>query len=362
MDLHSIIKPTLIINEAIARNNIKAMADKARRNNVSFEPHFKTHQSKEVAEWFREEGVESITVSSVSMAQYFANHGWTKITIAFPVNVLELPIINDLVKQIELTLLIQDVETVHKLVECLGTVSLLIEIDAGYHRSGVSFDSDEEINGIINAIDSSKHQFKGFYCHAGNSYAARGASEVNRVYLHLENAMSTLKEQFKEREPHIAIGDTPCCSLINEFKGVDSIHPGNFVYYDNTQLQIGSCQIEDVATFLLCPVVAKNNSRNELVIYGGGVHLSKDRLNTEKGLSYGLVGQLNQGGVFKAYSNSYVKSISQEHGIISSSSEEMSTIHVGDVVAILPVHSCMAVDCMTEIYTNQGFALSKMAK
>lgn len=362
MDLHTINKPTLIINELVARNNIKRMAEKARRNNVSFEPHFKTHQSKEVGEWYRDEGVEAITVSSVSMAQYFANNGWAKITIAFPVNVLELAKINELAKKIELTLLVQDVETVNRLVECLGTVSLLIEIDAGYHRSGVEFDSFLELDELIGAIDISKHQFKGFYCHAGNSYAASSTSEVNKIYLQLENAMSTLKEQFKEREPNIAIGDTPCCSVVNEFKGIDSIHPGNFVYYDYTQIQIGSCQQEQIATYLLCPVVAKNTNRNELVIYGGGVHLSKDRLTTEKGLSFGLVGYLNLEAVFTAYPNTYVKSISQEHGIISISDEALSSIHVGDIVAIIPVHSCMTVDCMNEIYTDRGVALSKMTK
>jgi len=70
--MKEIKRPTLFINKAIAKANIKAMAQKAKINNLSFEPHFKTHQSKEVGEWFREEGVTAITVSSVAMAIYFA--------------------------------------------------------------------------------------------------------------------------------------------------------------------------------------------------------------------------------------------------------------------------------------------------
>lgn len=358
--MHKIVRPTLIINESIARKNIKEMADKARRNNVSFEPHFKTHQSKEVGEWYRDEGIEAITVSSVSMAEYFSVNGWRNITIAFPVNILEIDKLNTLSQNTNLTLLVQAEDTVYKLEPLTAQVDLLIEIDAGYHRSGVAHDSTKEIEKLILAINKSKHRFKGFYYHAGNSYAARGENEIRKVYTGFESKMNSLKNAFKKYAPCIAIGDTPTCSVLEQFKGIDSIHPGNFVYYDYTQIRIGSCQMEEIATYLLCPVVAKSKTRKELIIYGGGVHLSKDRLTTAKGLSFGLVGYLNLEGVFKSYSDSYVKSISQEHGIISSTDEAMSTILVGDIIAIIPVHSCMTVDCMTEIYTDQGMLLTKM--
>ena len=81
--------PYLLLDAAIAKRNIARMAEKARASNVLFRPHFKTHQSAEVAQWYRAEGVEAITVSSLKMAQYFASHGWTDITLAFPVNRLD---------------------------------------------------------------------------------------------------------------------------------------------------------------------------------------------------------------------------------------------------------------------------------
>ena len=58
------------------------MAAKARRNNVAFRPHVKTHQSLAVAQWLKEEGVAKITVSSLKMAAYFAQHP-QKYTVAF---------------------------------------------------------------------------------------------------------------------------------------------------------------------------------------------------------------------------------------------------------------------------------------
>ena len=72
------------------------MAYRVRQNQVRFRPHFKTHQSAAIGEWFRAEGVAAITTSSVEMATYFAEQGWNDITIAFPANVREIDQINRL--------------------------------------------------------------------------------------------------------------------------------------------------------------------------------------------------------------------------------------------------------------------------
>src|SRR5512140_22273 len=89
MEISGIKKPELLLDESKCRRNIRTMADKARSSKVIFRPHFKTHQSLEIGNWFREEGVNSITVSSVTMANHFARAGWKDITIAFPVNLRE---------------------------------------------------------------------------------------------------------------------------------------------------------------------------------------------------------------------------------------------------------------------------------
>ena len=85
------------------------MAAKAQRHKLKFRPHFKTHQSATIGNWFRDAGVKAITVSSVSMAWYFADNGWDDITIAFPVNVLEISEINSLAARINLNVLVENV-------------------------------------------------------------------------------------------------------------------------------------------------------------------------------------------------------------------------------------------------------------
>ena len=108
----AITVPTIVLDETRVRRNIARMAAKARANRVRFRPHFKTHQSAQIGEWFRAEGVQAITVSSVRMAEYFAAHGWQDITIAFPANVREIAAMNRLASQVQLHLLVESVPTV----------------------------------------------------------------------------------------------------------------------------------------------------------------------------------------------------------------------------------------------------------
>ncbi|HEX9018654.1 MAG TPA: hypothetical protein VF806_05685, partial [Anaerolineaceae bacterium] len=65
-------KPTLLLDESTARHNIHHIAAKIQAAGIRFRPHFKTHQSAAIGEWFRGEGVTAITTSSLDMAQYFA--------------------------------------------------------------------------------------------------------------------------------------------------------------------------------------------------------------------------------------------------------------------------------------------------
>ena len=100
--------PTLVINKTISLNNLGRMIDVAKKNNLVLRPHFKTHQSIEVGNWFKEKGITSITVSSISMAEFFSSE-WNDITIAFPLNILEIDKLNLMIRENRVKLLIDSI-------------------------------------------------------------------------------------------------------------------------------------------------------------------------------------------------------------------------------------------------------------
>ncbi|MEJ0055892.1 MAG: hypothetical protein WDN75_09730 [Bacteroidota bacterium] len=63
----------------------------------------------------------------------------------------------------------------------------------------------------------------------------------------------------------LSIGDTPTCTVADEFTGINEVRPGNLVFYDMMQVIIGSCKREDVAIAMACPVVAFNEERQEIL-------------------------------------------------------------------------------------------------
>lgn len=339
------------------------MAEKAHQNNLQFKPHMKTHQSAEVGQWLREEGVREITVSSVSMARYFAHHGWNDITIAFPANIREIADINVLADQITLTLLVNNKTTAQFLNKHLDSrVKAFVEIDTGAGRTGVKVTDSGAILALVQKIKESKWlQWEGFYSHPGHSYNARSEQDILAVH---EDVLKQIQELRKKLESAVGpftvcIGDTPCCSAGTNFEGIDAISPGNFIFYDLMQCRIGSCEVKEIATAMACPVVDIYPSRGEVTVMGGAVHFSKEMLQEPDRTYYGLPAEFSQEGWQISDGGSYVKALSQEHGVLSCTDNYLNKLSVGDVVHILPVHSCLTANLMGEYTLLQGQKVSQ---
>lgn len=352
----NIQKPTLIINSGICRENIRKMLIKAEKSASVFRPHFKTHQSVEVAEIFRQEGVDKITVSSVSMAEKFADAGWKDIFIAFPFNPREINEINLLAQKIKLSLLASCYDSALILSEKVKqNVDVYFKIDIGSHRTGFDPQNQKMINEAIAFIDkNNKLTFRGFAAHAGHTYHANSIDEIKKIYYKSIETLNELKHAVGLPPKNVLIswGDTPTCSVIDIFSGVDELRPGNFVFYDLMQLELGVCGFDDIAMIVACPVVAKHPERNEIVIYGGAVHLSKESLQTNEGkTNFGMLVNIDSNGKWSIPKEAhYVSRLSQEHGVISVSDNVMKNTKIGDLLGIIPVHACLAADLIKDHY------------
>ncbi len=357
--------PALLLNEQICRRNIRNMAEKAKRNNVTLRPHFKTHQSYKIGRWFRDEGTVKITVSSFRMAQYFAGDGWKDILVAFPVNILEIETINKLARDILLSLLVESADVVEFLQEHLNSpVDIYIKVDAGLHRTGVSWDDLPAFSDILELLGRSElTTFRGFITHSGHSYRARSMNESASVHNESITRMLSLKKKFIPEYPDliISVGDTPGCSIIEDFSLVDEIRPGNYVFYDVTQSIIGSCTPDQIAVAMACPVVATHKERNEIVIYGGSVHFAKDSVVDANGITiYGRVVRNSGNGWGEIIEGSYLKKLSQEHGVVYLPDHQINDYKPGDIIKILPVHSCTTANLMKEYLTVDGREIKMM--
>ncbi len=346
--------PTLIIDQKKVKSNIEMMAKKAEIGNAIFRPHFKTHQLAEIGKLFKQKGINKITVSSVSMALYFAKHGWNDITIAFPANLLEITNINQLASRCNLNILVESLYSTslmsNKITQTLG---VFVKIDTGYRRTGL-LPNDPEIESIIQLLDSNERLvFRGFLSHAGNTYGSKSKSEIISIMDDNKTILNKLKQEYFDQYPNIIIsyGDTPSCSQTDSCSGFDEIRPGNFVYYDVMQYQIGSCNLDEIAVAVACPVVAIHQQRQEIVIYGGAIHLSKEFIEMDKiPRLFGYVVDFTEEGWSKPVIGAYVSNLSQEHGIIRMKIKDLKRFKPGDIIGVLPIHSCLAANLLQSNY------------
>ena len=345
--LSSVAGPTVLVDRHKAQANIAAMQAKAASAQVRLRPHFKTHQSVTIGGWFGAPADTAIAVSSVTMASRFAQAGWRDILLAIPLNPGAVAEYDQLAAQTRLGLTIEHEDALATITRLTNSVDIYVELDAGYGRSGIPASQIEQIDALLHkAQRCPKVGQIGLLLHAGNSYSSRGDDAIRTIHQQSLNALDKLLSQlsFDRRQLLVSIGDTPTCSRMNSFPGADEIRPGNYVFYDLMQQQIAACTWSQVALALACPVIARYPERGEVIVHGGAVHFSKDLVLIDGQPIYGKVMQSSQQGWSEPLAQAQVIGLSQEHGKVRMPAEQIAQLQLGDVLVIVPAHSCLVMD------------------
>jgi D-serine deaminase-like pyridoxal phosphate-dependent protein len=319
-----------------------------------------------VGEWFREAGVDGITVSSTAMAEAFAGLGWTDITVAFPVNPRELDAVDALAGKIDLGVLVDSEAAVAALEASLSNpVRAWMKIDVGYGRVGIPWSRPERVVALARRIlRAPPLRFEGLLTHAGHAYRERSTAGLQRIHEDSVARLFGLKQVLADAgvpPVKISIGDTPTCSTASDFGGIDEIRPGNFVFYDVTQRAIGSCTDDAIALAVACPVTGLYPERNRIALHGGAVHLAREALRGPDGRPlFGYLARPGESGLGSVEEGAAVVDISQEHGMVELPASLSEGLAVGDLVLVFPVHSCLAANLHRGYVTLEGKRIERI--
>jgi len=350
------IKPRILLDESKVRHNIERIANKARSSRTRFQPHFKTHQSPEIGRIFKESGVSSITVSNLTMANAFADDGWSTIMLGLPVPPAWASALDELAGKVDtLSVLINSPDTVSAIDKSIShTINVYVELDTGQHRSGIDPKNFNKLRNLAGAFNqTNKLRLAGFYTHPGHTYQAVSNAQIEKIHKDSISLLEGTRTLFANEmntdsyELEIILGDTPSCSVIDEFSTLDAITPGNLAFYDLQQFVLGACGINDIAIALEAIVLENNISKNQLIVHGGAVHLSKDTAKINGTDIYGLIclWDPESQSWTEPIEGAFIRSISQEHGVIHYP-KEAPELNSGDAVYILPCHSCLTANLM----------------
>jgi len=356
MKVGELLSPALLIDIDRLDRNIEEMASKADESGVNLRPHIKTHKCIEIGTRQRKAGARGITVSTPAEAQAFADAGFKDITYAVPLAPDKFKVMLGISREVSLKVLVDGIITVDLLTEFCrennAEFEVLLKVNCGNDRVGVDPKSQSALK-LAERI-SQKLNFQGILAHAGQSYSTKSGEEIKKIAEHEQNIMidfaNTLKANGIESET-VSIGSTPTARLADSFKeGITEIRPGNYVFFDYTQVALGTCDVSDVALTVLASVISAAPSR--VVIDAGGTALSKDAGPTH------IDGFGGYGKVIRDYEKDLIEdqltlsSLSQEHGKITTASEH--SLKPGDRLRIIPNHSCLTANLFEHYHVVQG--------
>lgn len=348
--LEDLQTPALLIDLDKLDANIGAMSLKTGRLGVSLRPHIKTHKCIEIAQLQQEAGARGLTVSTLHEAEVFADHGFTDLTWAFPVIFNRISQALALVERITLRLVIDSREALQALEATGVPLHVWLKVDCGYHRAGVDPNGPLAMELARRLTDSKTLEFDGILTHSGQSYGANSRLQLGAIAEQEREVMSRFADTARAQGVPIAsvsVGSTPAMSAVENLQGVDEARPGNYVFYDQTQVDLGACGVVDCAATVLASVVSSQPGADHCVVDAGALALSKDTGSDRREPRF-------MGGLFTDYEagvlseKSHLTSLSQEHGIVS------TRLPLNQRVRILPNHSCLTVACFDECVVVRG--------
>lgn len=343
--LETLGTPCLVLEAGRLRRNLSRMAGAVAARGVNLRPHLKTAKSIDVARLAAPDPNSPIAVSTLLEAEYFFSHGYRDIFYVVGLGPGKLQRCAALLR------------SGARLLTCLDDVTLAgevaaaarreqvdfrtaIEIDCGEHRAGVSADGPE----LIEAARALGPNFAGIMTHAGQSYSARTAGELNTVAEVEAAAARTAVARLQAAGIKcglVSIGSSPTALTRNSLAGITEVRAGVYMFGDLFQAGIGTCALEDLAVSVLTEVISRPAERNSFVIDAGAFALSKDlatsALPSPLHAGYGWLCDLD-GRVLLGLK---VERVWQEHGLVVSDRPlPREAFPVGARLRVLPNHVC----------------------
>ena len=348
--IHDLITPSVLVDLDRLEKNISDMAIRAKEGGVNLRPHIKTHKCVEIGKKQIDAGAQGITVSTLGEAIAFADAGFNDITYAVPLAPDKFEGVKQISERTHLNVLVDH----PKIVDQLGhfckkvglSIDVLVKMDCGLSRTGINPESPSAISLVKKIHDASNLNFMGILTHAGHSYAMTTVADVKTIAKQEQDIMirfaKTLKAESAELAPEVvSIGSTPTIRLADTFQeGITEIRPGNYAFFDYTQVALGSCEVTDCALTVLASVISTNPDR--AVIDAGATALSKDKgpIHVEPDVGYGKI--IKDYAEAKLDAEVMIASLSQEHGKLTFTGKTSFAYELGEKIRIVPNHSCLS--------------------
>ena len=280
MHIFDLPTPQVLIDHDRARRNIDRVQQLAAAAGMRLRPHAKTHKSPVIARWQIERGAVGVCCAKLGEAEVFVGAGITDIRLPYPVNPANAARLIALMDKAAISIIVDHLAVARGWSETMRragrVLDVLIKVDVGFHRCGI--DPDAEGLGFIQSIASLPGlRLCGVLSHAGHAYHASSEAALCAVaQQEAETLMRLRDEAARSGIPleEVSVGTTPALRFSVQQRGITEQRPGNYVYFDRTQVSLGAATLDDCALTVLATVVSKHPGR--IILDCGSKTLTND--------------------------------------------------------------------------------------
>ncbi len=359
MLLSELPTPQVVVDRSRLVANIDRVQRLADAGGAKLRPHAKTHKSPAVAKRQIERGAAGICCAKLGEAEVFAAAGIDNIRLPYPVNPANADRMIALMDRATVSIIVDHLAVARGWSDVMQhagrRLDVLVKVDVGFHRCGIDPDDPGAVDFIKAVAAMPGLRLRGLLSHAGHGYHATSEEELCAVASREAEILASLRRaaghsgiQLEE----VSVGATPTLRFSAAHaseRGITELRPGNYVYFDRTQVALGAASLADCALTVLATVVSKPAS-DRIILDCGSKTLTNDQAR-------GIAKAAGYGAVLTADGTAEDESL-----IIERLSEEHATVRVrggtslepGDRVRVVPNHSCVVSNLVDAVRLVDG--------
>lgn len=366
MHLNDLRTPAVLVEFSRVRDNIDRMQALARQAGVRLRPHAKTHKSTQIAGWQIDAGAVGLCCAKLGEAEAFADAGLRDLRVAYPLhpsNADRVFALQD--RGVALSFVVDDAEVARAwsgAARASGRwLDVLVKVDVGFHRCGIDPSDRAAVDFIEEVAGEPGLRFKGLLSHAGHAYLQPSEEALAAVARDEARMLHELANDVRRRGVTVAelsVGSTPTARFIVQgaqgaqgvqTAGLSEMRPGNYVYYDRSQVALGSARLDQCALTVLSTVVS--TSRDRVILDAGSKTLSSDLIARPGFPGFGAV-FTDLAAVDAINEDLHIERLSEEHATVRVTGG--TALRPGDRVRILPNHACVVSNLTDEVALIAG--------
>ncbi|MGW0038908.1 alanine racemase [Gordonia sp. NPDC003376] len=328
--------------------NLAAMAVRASRLGVDLRPHAKTHKCLELARLQIDHGAVGLTVATIGEAEVFAaaaaDIGCRDLFLAYPVWVTphKGARLRALARDVAVRVGIDSAAAAVRLGAEVGAtrlavetgtfhpVTVVVEVDSGQHRTGVV---PEQAGVVAGAAVDAGLDVVGVFTFPGHGYGPGPAREVAAAQE--AHALGVAADALRARgiEPTVISGGSTPTARFADAGVLTELRPGVYPFQDAQQVELGTCDVSEVALTAVTTVVHRTGHR--VVVDAGSKVLGADRPAWASG--FGRVPDVP---------DAVIVALSEHHAVIEYPVDlaDGELPEPGAVITVIPNHVCSAVN------------------